>query len=230
MRRDGIPYVSNGVYNPPFPAVPLQDMTLEEIKKKYLKMCAKSYGDVSVCSQCPTPCPEGKRAIQLVSNQVYDDPPIPLYGGKTLIEKAREENMLRRQQKELKPKMSKDNRMYIDDWYEKAEASGDPVKWVMDNYNISKTKAKSKIYAWRYRHQEPKEVKEEVKEEPKVIKEEPKEPNSIEAKIDVLMKLQEKHKKIMQEYLEQYEKAKQNYEEISKKIDILCNAMDILDS
>ena len=31
MRRDGIPYVSNGVYNPPYPAVPLQDMTLEEI-------------------------------------------------------------------------------------------------------------------------------------------------------------------------------------------------------
>ena len=97
MRRDGIPYVSNGVYNPPFPATPLQDMTLEEIKKKYLKMCAKAQGDPAVCSKCSAPCAEGKRAIQLLANQVYNDPPIPLYGGKTLIEKAREENMLRRQ-------------------------------------------------------------------------------------------------------------------------------------
>ena len=112
MRRDGIPYVSNGVYNPPFPVVPLQDMTLEEIKKKYLKMCAKANGNPAVCSKCKTPCPEGKRAIQLIANEVYNDPPVPLYGGKTLIEKAKEENMLRRQKMEEEKK--KEERRWIE--------------------------------------------------------------------------------------------------------------------
>lgn len=215
-----------------YPAKPLQDMSFEEIKNKYLKTCAKSNGNVSVCSKCPTPCTEGKRAIQLLANEVYSDPPIPLYGGKTLIEKAREENMMRRKEKEEmkeeKPRKSKDNRQYIDDWYEKAEASGDPVKWVMETYNMTKTKAKHKIYNWRYRH---------IEDQPKTETKEMETPKvestlgvagSIESKMDALMKLQEKHKKVMLEYQQLYEKAKQNYDEISKKIDVLCNAMDIM--
>ena len=216
-----------------YPAKPLQDLSLEEIKKKYIRMCAKANGDLAVCSKCPTPCTEGRRAIQLLANEVYNDPPIPLYGGKTLIEKAREENMLRRKEKEEKkvdePRKSKDNRQYIDDWYEKAVASGDPTKWVMEQYGMTRAKAKHKIYSWRYRHEltEPRTTTQAP-----VVKEVPVETNSgvdkIESKLDSLMKLQEKHKKIMLEYQEQYEKAKQNYEEISKKIDVLCSAMDIL--
>ncbi|MBP5423924.1 MAG: hypothetical protein J6Y78_15940 [Paludibacteraceae bacterium] len=216
-----------------YPAKPLQDLSLEEIKKKYIRMCAKANGDLAVCSKCPTPCTEGRRAIQLLANEVYNDPPIPLYGGKTLIEKAREENMLRRKEKEEKkvdePRKSKDNRQYIDDWYEKAVASGDPTKWVMEQYGMTRAKAKHKIYSWRYRHEltEPRTTTQAP-----VVKEVPVETNSgvdkIESKLDSLMKLQEKHKKIMLEYQEQYEKAKQNYEEISKKIDVLCSAMDIV--
>ena len=216
-----------------YPAKPLQDLSLEEIRKKYIRMCAKANGDLAVCSKCPTPCTEGRRAIQLLANEVYNDPPIPLYGGKTLIEKAREENMQRRKEKEEKkvdePRKSKDNRQYIDDWYEKAVASGDPTKWVMEQYGMTKAKAKHKIYSWRYRHEltEPRTTTETP-----AVKEVPVETSSgvdkIESKLDSLMKLQEKHKKIMLEYQEQYEKAKQNYEEISKKIDVLCSAMDIV--
>ena len=214
-----------------YPAKPLQDLSFEEIKNKYLKMCAKSNGDVSVCSKCPTPCTEGRRAIQLLANEVYNDPPIPLYGGKTLIEKAREENMLRRKEKEEKkvdePRKSKDNRQYIDDWYEKAVASGDPVKWVMDQYGMTKAKAKHKIYSWRYRH-ELTDKKDDLKPVDKPVEEKNPGFDKIESKLESLMQLQEKHKKIMIEYQQQYEKAKQNYEEISKKIDVLCSAMDIV--
>ena len=220
-----------------YPAKPLQDLSFEEIKNKYLKMCAKSNGDVSVCSKCPTPCAEGKRAIQLLANEVYDDPPIPLYGGKTLIEKAKEENMLRRKKKEEEElrmkeiRKSKDNRQYMDDWYEKAMASEDPTKWVMEQFGMTRNKAKHKIYSWRYRHQltEPKKEIKPIVETPVVetVVEAPA-MDRIESKLDALMKLQEKHKKVMLEYQQQYEKAKQNYEEISKKIDVLCSAMDIV--
>ena len=217
-----------------YPVKSLQDMSFEEIQNKYLKMCAKANGNVSVCSKCPTPCAEGKRAIQLLANEIYDDPPIPLYGGKTLIEKAREENMLRRQKLEQEKQkkdvmISKDNRTYIDDWYEKAKASGDPVKWVMETYGIDRTKAKSKIYCWEYRHQEKKTEEKPVEKSREELKDLTV-PDSIESKMDALMKLQEKHKNVMLEMQKQYEKAKAEYEAISKKIDILCSAVDILNN
>lgn len=248
MRKSDIGYTPN----PPhyYPPLDYKKMTLQELVNTYIKMCAKANGLVSVCSKCQTPCEHGKRAIQLLSGAIYDEPNVPLFANDGLIKKAVEENKKRKEEKEIvevkeTPKKSKDDRMYLDDWYEKAVASGDPVKWVMEQFGITKTKAKSKIYGWRYRHKEeevkPKNIevcevnfKEEEKEEEKpvetsVVKEEKQsEPDSIEAKMDALMKLQDKHRKIMEEYKAQYEKAKQNYEEIGKKIDILCSAMDIL--
>ena len=100
MRKDGIPYVQNprGFY----PPIDMNKLSLSELKQKFIKNCGKANGDVSVCSRCKTPCAEGKRAIQLVANQVYNDPPVPLYGGKTLIERAKEENMQRREAAEAK--------------------------------------------------------------------------------------------------------------------------------
>lgn len=248
MRTYDIAYVSNGVNNY-YPAKPLQDMTLEEIRKKYIKTCAKANGEVSVCSKCSTPCPEGKRAIQLIANEVYNDPPIPLYGGKTLIERAKEENEKRRAeleeagkalaeaQKAIKEKEEKNdviekrvlsNRIYIDNWYEKAVASGDPIKWVMKAYNISELKAKQKLWDRRYRmKKEGKEIPEEIKEEKK---EEVKEPvdSNLESKLEALMKKQEEYKKQMDNYMKLYNQAKDKYGELKKKADILCNAMDIL--
>ena len=251
MRKDGIPYVPNGVYNPPFPAVPLQDMTLEEIKKKYLKTCAKSQGNPAVCSKCPTPCAEGKRAIQLLANQVYNDPPIPLYGGKTLIEKAREENIIRKQKSEQKKeeekKMPKE-KQYIDNWYEESLASGNQLAWIMEKYNMTKTQAKKKVYSYRYRNgltnkeyftkgqgntppvvENPEKVRASI-----VVPEKQQNENivndseTIESKIDNLMKKQTEYKHEMDEHYKAYLLAKETYESFSKKIDVLCSAMDIM--
>ena len=254
MRKDGIPYVPNGAYNHPFPAVPLQDMTLEEIKNKYLTMCAKANGDPAVCSKCKTPCENGKRAVQLVANQVYNDPPVPLYGGKTLIERAKEENMRRREEAAKKAaqtpeiaspknteKKAKRNYTKLDGWWEESLASGDQVQWLMDKMSISKTKAKSKIYNYKWTHgmvgsaAEKKETKEEttnpVQENEKQTNEKPKfvpKENSFERKLEDLMKQQEEQKKAMDEYMKLYKETEKEYNKIKEQTDVLCRAMDIL--
>lgn len=198
-----------------FPIKDLEDMTLEEIKNKCLSTCAKSNGNISVCSKCQAPCVHGKRAVELLAREMSD---IPLYDGKTLIERAKMDNLKRRQKEEKKEifvqKKSKDNRLYISDWYSKAMESDDPVKWVMDTYNIDRKRASAKLRQWRKRH--------ETKEENVVpVKTKLNGFESVENKIDSLMKMQDEYKKKMIEY--------QNlYNEISKKIDILCSAMDII--
>ena len=152
MRRDGIPYVQNPKnYYPP---IDINNLTLDELKQKFIKTCGKANGDLSVCSRCKTPCNEGKRAIQLLANNIYDDPKIPLFAGKTLIECAKEENMRKRAEKEkieaekakaeqeIKAEKKKRKYIKIENWYEESLASGDQVQWVCDAYGISKTQAK----------------------------------------------------------------------------------------
>ena len=248
MRRDGIPYVKNPQnYYPP---IDINKLTLEELRQKFIKTCGKANGNLSVCSKCTTPCNEGKRAMQLLANEVYNDPPVPLYGGKTLIERAKEENMKKRaakaaeeanvlkaseEPKEEKPKKRKYQKM--EDWWEKSLEAEDQTQWIMDNFKVSKTQAKKKIYSYKYTHgltgtvetpvlkTEPvkEEVKSEVKEEQNVTK------NSndivfmtMESKIDDLMKLQSEYKKKVDEY-------SAKYKEVSDQIDVLCKAMDVFD-
>jgi len=246
MRHYDIPYVANGPMNY-YPATPLEDMSLDEIVKKYIKMCGKANGLVSVCSKCQTPCREGQRAIQLLANKVCDAK-IPLYAGKTLIEKAQEQNKERRmqmenkveEQKEVKkePKKRRGVGVPYDGWYEDAVASGDAVEWLVDKMSITKTQAKKKLYQYRYLHgltgktkteisdEKVNEVKSEVKTEP--VNESVVQNSPIEVKLEALLKMQEKHKKAMDEYLHLYEEAKVEYEKIKNKTDILCSAMDIL--
>ena len=253
MRRDGIPYVQN----PPkyYPPIDLSKLTLDEIKKKFIKTCGKANGDLAVCSKCTTPCNEGKRAIQLLANNVYDDPKVPLFAGKTMIECAKEENMRKRAEKEkaeaekaraeqeLKAE-KKTKRKYIklENWFEDSLASGDQVQWVCDNYGISKTQAKKKIYNYKLMHgmtgsntETKTETRvengpvvriEEKKEEPRLMLEAKDE--NIEHKLESLLKQQEEQKKAMDEYMKLYEAAKSEYEKIKHKTDILCSALDIL--
>ena len=239
MRRSDVAYVQNpAVYHPP---VDYKKLPLKELVDKYIKMCGKANGQVSVCSKCQSPCEYGKRAVQLLSNEVYNDPPIPLYGGKTLIERAKEENMLRRQKKEEEEKKMKrhSTRSLVtdDNWYENSLASGDQTKWLMSNYGLSKTQAKKKIYNYRQNHpdkvaaaqkaEEP--AKEAVQEPVREITEEPvvveKKSNDLlvltmEQKMAELMKEQEDYKALMEKYTKLYYEAKE-------KVDVLCKAMDM---
>lgn len=253
MRKYDVAYVPTGPVNY-YPAKPLQEMTLDEIKKKYIKMCAKANGDVSVCSRCKTPCTEGKRAIQLVATEVYDVP-IPLYGGKTLIERAKEENAKWRAEQEAKKaeeqkkeeekkeeKAKKRAYRKSDTWWADSLASGDQVQWLIDNMSLSKTQAKKKIYMYRYTHNiemPKKEVKGPIvcaakdmvieKEEEKLVEKKPTKNQN-----DVVFKTMEQKiddlMKLQTEYKQKAEEYNKLYKEVTEKIDVLCKAMDVFDA
>jgi len=252
MRRDGIPYVQNPRnYYPP---VDISKLTLDELKKKYLKLCGKSNGDVSVCSKCQTPCSEGKRAIQLLANEVCDAK-VPLYGGKTLIERAKEENAARRAAEEAKkieeslvsytePKEnkaeSKENkkpkriRLEVNDWWEASVAYGDQVEYLMKTYGVTKTQAKSKIWHGKKMKGEIKVEMPVLKSEPEELpKEEPvqKEPVHESHSNDIAIRTFElmigDMMKKQDEYKVQMEKYTKLYNEITAQINVLCEAVDI---
>lgn len=219
MRTYDIAYVPHGTVVG-YPPKPLKDLTLDEIKKKHLSACAKSNGSIDKCRTCQQ-CEYGKRAIQLTVEKTYTDDGIPLYDGMTLVEKAKQENMLRRKEKEqMDKKFSKDNRSYIKDWYNKAMASEDPVAWVMDAYGIDRNKAKAKLRQWFNRHTD------ESKEKP--VKTVAPIPEGIEAKLERLYNLQKQYEDGMSNLQKQLDKARDEYEEIKRKIDVLCSAMDII--
>ena len=104
----------------------------------------KCYG----CFACYNVCPH--KAIEMKEN-------IPLYDGKTLLEKAREENMRRRNHNDARtlseilqePKQKRKNISWAG-WWEESLASGDQTKWVMENMHLTKEQAKQKIYQKRW--------------------------------------------------------------------------------
>ena len=232
MRTSDIAYVKN----PPMvlqPSVDLQDMDLEEIKNKYLKTCLKSGGDPAKCSKCGNPCVYGKRAMQLIANEIYSNPPIPLYGGKTLIERAREENMKRRQAEEekkqkeqQKEETKKIEKKRVENWWEDSLASGDQIEWLCSHLNMSKTQAKKKVYNYKYLHGllQPKTPE---PEKSTVITKQPNESEEsriieqLENKINKLMKQQDEYKSLA----ERYQKL---YQETKTKTDALFEALNIL--
>lgn len=246
MRRDGIPYVKNpSVLYPP---VDYKKMDLKELTEKYIKACAKANGAVSTCSLCATPCEYGKRAVQLVANQIYNDPPIPLYGGKTLIERAKEENKLRKEKEAIDKKQEdkpKKRAPYLrgDEWWAESLKYGDQVEYLEKEYGYSKTKAKATIYRYRSRHGlagspntpaelEAKNTPEKKDEEVIIQTAEPvKEENkpavkgdvvvsTMELKLNELIKLQDEYKSKAEEYMKLYNQAKE-------QVDTLCKAMEL---
>ena len=235
MRKYDIPYVPRGPANY-YPVVALEDMSLPEIKKKHIDTCGKARGDFSICSRCKTPCEAGKRAVQLLANEVYSDPPIPLYGGKTLIERAREENIRRREMEKVKTEEAKEENVKVNEvkveekvktrpevpftgWWEVSLKSGDQIKWLMDEMGITKAQAKKKIYQYKWSHGMTESKKSEKVEQRF---------DSIETKLEFLMKQQEEHKKAMDRYMELYNQEKEKFNAIKQKTDVLCSDVDIM--
>ena len=250
MRKYDIAHVQNPrSYYPP---TDYKKMDLKALVEKYIKTCAVANGEVAKCSSCKNPCEYGKRAIQLVSNQIYNDPPIPLYGGKTMIEAAKEENMRRRREKEeakkkeekeqlkeiedkmtLKAKPAKRVYLKTEEWWDKSIEYGDQVAYLVNELGFTKTKAKKAIYYYRSKHgliegptvriEEPiKEVHEEISQH---------EPTKHNSSNDVLLSTMENKMdelmKLQAEYKANMEKYTKLYNEVKEKIDTLCRAMDI---
>ena len=245
MRKYDVAYVSNPKsYYPP---TDYKKMDLKELVEKYIKTCAVANGKVAVCSTCKTPCEYGKRAVQLISNEVYNDPPIPLYGGKTMIEAAKEENMRRRREKEeaeqreklkeieskVATKATPEKRVYYktEEWWDKSIEYGDQVAYLVNELGFSKTKAKKAIYYYKSKHgliegptiriEEP--VKETPIETPIPVKRDSSNDvllSTMELKMDELMRLEAEYKANIDKYTKLYN-------EVKEKIDTLCKAMDI---
>ena len=250
MRKYDVAYVPNGKnYYPP---VDYKKMNLKELTDKFIRTCAVANGNVSACSLCSNPCEYGKRAIQLKCNQVYNDPPIPLYGGKTMIEAAKEENMRRRrekeeakkketekQSKEIEDKMTlkakPEKRVYVktEEWWDKSLEYGDQVAYLVNEMGYTKTKAKKAIYYYRSKHgllEGPTvKIEEQVKEIPEV-KQEPEQEKRDNTNDILLSTIESKMDELMRlqsEYKANAEKYTKLYNEVKEKIDTLCKAMDI---
>lgn len=248
MRKYDIAYVQNPKsYYPP---KDYKKMDLKELVETYLKTCAIANGRVSECSSCAHPCDYGKRAVQLVSNQIYNDPPIPLYGGKTMIEAAKEENMRRRKEKEeaeqkkqlkeleekMTSKATQEKRVYYktEEWWDKSIEYGNQVEYLVKVLGFTKTKAKKAIYYYKSKHgliegptvriEEPAKVEEETVKPTEPVKRDTSNDvvlSTMELKMDELMKLQAEYKANIEKYTKLYN-------EVKEKVDTLCRAMDIL--
>lgn len=250
MRHYDIPYVKNtSGYSIPLVG-DIDSLDLQTIVKYHL--CGKSHGKVSECMKCPAPCAYGKRALELAFPSPSTVPAPKLIDNKTLLELAREETAKSRaaEQKAEEPAVKtpekKTKRAGVDDWYNKAYESENPLQWIMDTFGLTERKAKAKVYEIQYRHPELKEkplwapksaakkaeAKAETKPasienpEPAAEKQEPKkEPDSmlapLEGKINELMNLQEEYKK-------KYEHYQKLYQETKTKVDALYEALNIL--
>jgi len=214
MRKYDIPYVRRGPGNYPPPKA-LEDMTTEEIKKKHILTCGKANGNIEKCRKCISQCQPGKRVIELMN----ETNTVPLYGGKTLIQKAQEENRKRR---EALAKGGKPKRNYVrrDGWWEESLASGDQVAWVVTNLGLTKDQAKRRIYQYKCYHKMTGNV--EPQSEVKNVN------TSIEAKLKSLTEKQKECKDNMDRYMQLYEEQKKCYEKYTLKINTLFSAMDIL--
>lgn len=254
MRTYDIPYVKQSTMSS-YPAIDYKKLSLKELVDKYIKVCGKADGKVSVCSKCQTPCEHGKRALQLLANETVGAP-VPLYGGKTLIERAREEAAAKRaeaskeEKKPEKPAKAAKNskkaeaankRNPIPDWYDRAYESPEPLEWIMKTFGLNKTKARQKVYAYQYSHPGLRESKPlwEINEKYKkksARQDKPETPAAEEKKENkfdnpVLEPLEAKINKLMQlqdEYKKQADYYQKLYVETKGKVDALFEALNIL--
>lgn len=262
MRTYDIPYVKNAGTGSYMAPAKLEDLDLRTIVKTYL--CGKSQGKISECMKCKAQCAYGKRALELAFPELnHAFAPAPLIDGKTIIEHAKEEAAQKRAQAaeaktEAKPaEKKKSKRTIIENWYDKAYESGDPLKWIMDAFNINERKAKQKVYEYQYRHPEVKEAKpmwgkktkaepetkpvetkpvatqpaEAKPAEPVAQKEEIKEETKVEKDDSLLAPLEEKINFLMNlqaEYKDKYEHYQKLYQATKTKVDALYEALNIL--
>lgn len=257
MRHYDIPYVKN----PGPSSVPqvkdIDELDLQTIIKYHL--CGKSQGRISECMKCPAPCAYGKRAIELAFPAPSSTSSPKLINNKTILELAREAAAKQRKTAEekdekaieAKAESSAENtrkkQQRIDDWYEHAYQSGDGLKWIMDNYNMTKNQAKRKVYDYQHKHPELRqkplwESKSKKQTNTKDIAEKPGEVQEnqnelahaqvqaddssstllpLENRINTLMNQQEEYKTKYEHYLTLYNETK-------KKVDALYEALSIL--
>lgn len=254
------------------PVPSLEDMSLTEIVDRYLKTCVKSNGFVSKCIACKDKCVYGKRAEDLAKGLVSPGMSKPVAYEGSMLQMARMQNELERMRKaktEVQPKPEPEKKTEekpeaskkplkrgesFKTWFEDSLKAPDQVAWVMEHFNISRTKAKNKIYQVTYSNDEAREMvkkyrpqgeqnmaePEPAKEEP-VVEVAPVMPvvsddellrKAMERKLEMLMNQQESVEADLKKYQEEFERKTQEAHSkitsIKDQIDTICKTMDIL--
>ena len=251
MRTYDVPYVPNP-NKALYPNPPLDSLSLQEITKQYL--CGKSEHKLSNCRKCTEKCIYGIRALELFFGAENRKPEENKEEAMTILERFRRA----KEAEKKKPEMSvtKNGHKFIKDWYKQAEASGNIVEWVMENFDLSREKALSKIYNYRYclnkkqknneivemvtKSADPVEKPDETSQKPaEEVKPEPAEKKpaeKVEKKPEEPAEKQENpieeklayFMRLQDEYKKKIEEYQKLYDEAKRKGDILCNAMDIM--
>lgn len=146
----------------------LEEMDLIDIRRKIMRWCAKSQGAIGPCRLCTSQCSAGIRALEL-----YDGIDAPKASepevAKTIIRKEEKVPVeIKKEITNMKKEEKKKGRP-VSKWYEEAVASGDPVKWCMDNLNLTIQKAKKRVYMYEYNRFGMRRSKSEEKKEEKVV-------------------------------------------------------------
>lgn len=141
----------------------IDEMDLIDLRRKILKWCAKSQGAIGPCRDCRAKCSAGIKAIALydggeASKASKPEVEVPVLKSEVKEEK-KEPEKITKEVVEMKEK--KKVGRPVSRWYEDAVASGDPVKWCMDNLGITIQQAKKRIYMYEYNRGLRKTAKEE---------------------------------------------------------------------
>ena len=254
------------------PAPALEDMSLTEIVNQHLKTCVKSNGLVSKCIACKDKCVYGKRAEDLAKGLVSPGMNKPVAYEGSMLHLARMQNELdrmrkakndeqqkavpakkepeKKEEKTEEPKKQLKRGESFKTWFEDSLKAPDQIAWVMEHFNISKTKAKNKIYQVTYSNDEAREMvkkyrpqnntkavePEQTKEEPVVETTAPSEDEllrkAMERKLEMLMNQQESVEADLKKYQDEFERRTKEAHDrivaIKDQIDTICKTMDIL--
>lgn len=218
----------------------VDEMDLIDLRRKIMKWCAKSQGAIGPCRSCPQKCSAGIRALAL-----YDGGEVPKTSEpevvSSTVEKEKKEPV---EIKEEVVEMTKENDgKPVSKWYKDAVASGDPVKWCMDNLGLTIQKAKKRIYMYEYNRFGVRRTKQAetsaVKSNPgPVIKTDPgpviktdSEDSSLVSAMQTRMKIltekQQQYKAQIEELTDKYKKVNDQIEAITMCIELLNDKVSI---
>ena len=146
----------------------VDQMDLIDLRRKIMKWCAKSQGAIGPCRECVQKCNAGIRALKLydgIDATKASEPEV----NNPFVRKNKEVPVKIKEEVVKMNKGKKETERPVSKWYEDAVASGDPVKWCMDNLNLPEQKAKKRVYMYEYnrfgmrRHKDDTKPSKEVK-------------------------------------------------------------------
>lgn len=127
----------------------IEEMDLIDLRRKIMKWCHKSQGAIGPCRDCVQKCSAGLRAIELYDGIDAARASEPEVNNPFIKKEEKVPVEIKKEVVEMKEEKKKVGRP-VSKWYEDAVASGDPVKWCIDNLGISEQKAKKRVYMYEY--------------------------------------------------------------------------------